>query len=141
MLVAPYPPQRTHQPVTDSRGGDANSPCPARHRAHPLAGLPRTQEYIARRRSAGSSDRNIRHCLKRYVARELYRALDTPPPHVLDTHEASKEVGRPQADRTGAHRPSGQRLSSKVGLSHAAACAATYDSLGHRSIMRCIASG
>jgi len=40
----------------------------------------RTQQYIARRRYAGSSDRDIRRCLKRYVARELYRALDTPPP-------------------------------------------------------------
>lgn len=36
---------------------------------------PRTRAYIARRRAEGRSDRDIRRMLKRYVARELYRAL------------------------------------------------------------------
>jgi transposase len=37
---------------------------------------PRTRAYIARRRAEGRSDRDIRRILKRYVARELYRALN-----------------------------------------------------------------
>jgi transposase len=36
---------------------------------------PRTQDYLARRRAEGKSDREIRRCLKRYIARQLYRAL------------------------------------------------------------------
>jgi transposase len=38
---------------------------------------PRTQRYIAKRRATGSSDRDIRRSLKRYIARELYRTLNT----------------------------------------------------------------
>lgn len=43
---------------------------------------PRTRTYIHRRRAEGRSDREIRRMLKRYVARELFRALNTtnPPP-------------------------------------------------------------
>jgi transposase len=37
---------------------------------------PQTQRYIAKRRAAGSTDREIRRCLKRYIARELYRTLN-----------------------------------------------------------------
>jgi transposase len=37
---------------------------------------PRTHAYIAKRRAAGKSDREIRRSLKRYVARELYRTLN-----------------------------------------------------------------
>ena len=36
---------------------------------------PQTQDNIARRRAEGKSDREIRRCLKRYVARELHREL------------------------------------------------------------------
>ena len=35
----------------------------------------RTRAYIARRRAEGKTDREIRRCLKRYITRELYRAL------------------------------------------------------------------
>jgi transposase len=38
---------------------------------------PRTRAYIARRRAEGKTDREIRRCLKRYIAKELYRALTT----------------------------------------------------------------
>ncbi|WP_222844631.1 transposase [Saccharomonospora sp. CUA-673] len=38
---------------------------------------PRTRAYVERRRSEGRSDREIRRILKRYVARELYRTLNT----------------------------------------------------------------
>jgi transposase len=35
----------------------------------------RTQEYVARRTAKGKSKREIIRCLKRYVAREVYRVL------------------------------------------------------------------
>jgi transposase len=37
---------------------------------------PRTRAYLERRRTEGKTDREIRRCLKRYIARELYRTLD-----------------------------------------------------------------
>jgi transposase len=40
---------------------------------------PTTQAYIARRRAEGKSDREIRRCLKRYVARSLFRLLEHGP--------------------------------------------------------------
>jgi len=36
---------------------------------------PRTRAYIARRSTEGKTTREIRRCLKRYIARELYRQL------------------------------------------------------------------
>jgi transposase len=38
---------------------------------------PNTQAYLARRRAEGKSNREIRRCLKRYITRQLYRALTT----------------------------------------------------------------
>ena len=38
---------------------------------------PRTHAYINRRRAEGKTDLEIRRCLKRYIARELYRTLNT----------------------------------------------------------------
>ena len=35
----------------------------------------RTQQYVARRTAEGKSKREILRCLKRYVAREVYRVL------------------------------------------------------------------
>jgi transposase len=40
---------------------------------------PRTRAYADRRRTEGKTDREIKRCLKRYIARELYRRLETPP--------------------------------------------------------------
>jgi transposase len=37
---------------------------------------PRTRAYLQRRRAEGLSDPEIRRCLKRYIARELYRTLN-----------------------------------------------------------------
>ena len=39
---------------------------------------PRTSDYIAKRASEGKSKREAMRCLKRYVAREMYRALMLP---------------------------------------------------------------
>lgn len=38
---------------------------------------PATKAYFERRRSEGKTDREIRRCLKRYIARELYRTLES----------------------------------------------------------------
>jgi transposase len=35
----------------------------------------RTREYVARRTAEGKSKREIMRCLKRYIAREIYRLL------------------------------------------------------------------
>lgn len=39
---------------------------------------PATQAYAARRRSEGKTDREIKRCLKRYVAREIFRLITAP---------------------------------------------------------------
>ncbi|MET8195156.1 IS110 family transposase [Micromonospora sp. NPDC005222] len=38
-----------------------------------------TRAYAERRRTQGKTDREIKRCLKRYVARDLYRRLENPP--------------------------------------------------------------
>jgi transposase len=38
---------------------------------------PRTKAYIARRTAEGKTPREIRRCLKRYITRELFKALNT----------------------------------------------------------------
>jgi transposase len=59
-----------------NRGGDR-----ALNRAiHTIAvcrmrSCPRTHTYAARRTAEGKTPREIRRCLKRYIARELYRQL------------------------------------------------------------------
>jgi transposase len=40
-----------------------------------MRSCPRTRAYIARRTAQGRTTREIRRCLKRYIARELYRTL------------------------------------------------------------------
>jgi hypothetical protein len=35
-----------------------------------------TQAYVERRRAEGKTDREIKRCLKRYVARRLFRQLE-----------------------------------------------------------------
>jgi transposase len=40
---------------------------------------PTTRAYAERRRIEGKTDREIKRCLKRYIARQLYRQLETPP--------------------------------------------------------------
>lgn len=40
---------------------------------------PATREYTARRTAQGKNPREIRRCLKRYVARDLYRLLEANP--------------------------------------------------------------
>ncbi|MFD6813283.1 IS110 family transposase, partial [Enteractinococcus coprophilus] len=37
---------------------------------------PETQAYVEKRRIEGKTDREIRRCLKRYLARRIYRHLN-----------------------------------------------------------------
>jgi hypothetical protein len=37
---------------------------------------PATRDYVARRTAEGRTSREIRRCLTRYVARDLYRQLE-----------------------------------------------------------------
>jgi len=46
----------------------------SRMRSHPA-----TQAYLQRRRAEGKTDREIRRCIKRYIARHLYRVLTSQP--------------------------------------------------------------
>ncbi len=41
---------------------------------------PKTRSYIAKRTAQGKTTREARRCLKRYIARRLYRLLENPPP-------------------------------------------------------------
>jgi hypothetical protein len=45
---------------------------------HRLRREPDAQAYAERRRAEGKTDREIKRCLKRYVARQLYRQLEQP---------------------------------------------------------------
>lgn len=61
-----------------NRGGDRA----LNHAVHTIAltrmrCCERTRTYVARRTAEGKSTREIRRCLKRYITRELYRALTT----------------------------------------------------------------
>ena len=44
---------------------------------HRLRHDPATRAYVERRRAEGKTDREIRRCLKRYIARQLYRTLES----------------------------------------------------------------
>ena len=44
----------------------------------------RTRTYVERRRAEGKTDREIRRCLKRYIAREFFNLLEKPLEQSLD---------------------------------------------------------
>lgn len=48
---------------------------------------PETRAYVARRTAEGLTPREIKRCLKRYVARRLFRLLEQPPAQAL--HQAA----------------------------------------------------
>jgi transposase len=80
--VAPLPASsgRTHRHRLN-RGGDRDANA-ALHRIvlSRLRWDPRTRAYAARRTSQGRTKPEIRRCLKRYLAREIYTALLNPHP-------------------------------------------------------------
>jgi transposase len=63
-----------------NRGGDRQ----ANNALHAIALVrirhdTRTQDYVARRTTEGMTKKDILRCLKRFIAREVYKHL-TPPP-------------------------------------------------------------
>jgi hypothetical protein len=72
------PPPGNSAATGASRGGDrqANSAL-WRIVFTRMACDPRTQAYVARRTAEGKTRKEIMRCLKRYVAREIYKALVT----------------------------------------------------------------
>lgn len=68
----------------------------------------RTRRYVARRTSEGKSRREAVRCLKRYIAREVYRALMDPNPRrrraggTRAREDAQGDAGDPEESRRGA---------------------------------------
>lgn len=60
-----------------------------------LATDPETKAYAKRRRAEGKTTREIVRCLKRFIAREVYRLLTNPPavPDVSDLRPARNAAG------------------------------------------------
>jgi transposase len=61
-----------------------------------LAHDPRTKAYAARRASEGKTTKEIIRCLKRYIAREIYKTLCRPQrPNRLSLPHAEKDLSAP----------------------------------------------
>ena len=79
-----------------SRGGDRNANKALHHVVLVRMGSdPRTKEYVAKRTLEGKGKREIMRCLKRYVARELYRQImnPVPAPSIADLRPQRKQLG------------------------------------------------
>ncbi len=64
-----------------SRGGDRQANCALHHIVLVRMNIdPRTKNYVTKRTEEGKSKREIIRCLKRYVAREVYRQITNPVP-------------------------------------------------------------
>ena len=61
------------------RRGPSRQPGPAHDRAVRLRTDRRTQTYAKKKTAEGKSDREIMRCLKRYIAREMFRLLVPNP--------------------------------------------------------------
>jgi transposase len=79
-----------------NRGGDRNANCAI----HQIALVrmscdPRTQRYIAKKTGEGKTTSEARRCLKRAIAREVFRLLTNPPPipTITDLRPARKAHG------------------------------------------------
>jgi len=61
-----------------------------------MAKHPRTQAYVHKRTQQGLSKREIIRCLKRYIAREIYKAICRPPqPGAVSTPQAKQDLLTP----------------------------------------------
>lgn len=79
-----------------SRGGDRNANKALHHVVLVRMGSDaRTKEYVAKRTLEGKGKREIMRCLKRYVARELYRQImnPAPAPSIGDLRPLRKKLG------------------------------------------------
>jgi hypothetical protein len=66
-------PRGSHNPAGKPVSGAADGR--VRHRSHSSRGPVLTRKYVARRTAEGLGKKEIIRCLKRYVAREVYREL------------------------------------------------------------------
>lgn len=79
-----------------SRGGDRNANKALHHVVMVRMGSdPRTKTYVAKRTLEGKDKREIMRCLKRYVARELYRQIKNPvpAPSISDLRPLRRQLG------------------------------------------------
>ncbi len=79
-----------------SRGGDRQANCALHHIVLVRMNIDaRTKDYVAKRTEEGKSKREIMRCLKRYVAREVYRQITNPipAPPVLDLRPYRHQLG------------------------------------------------
>jgi transposase len=79
-----------------SRGGDRNANKALHHVVLVRMGSDaRTKEYVAKRTLEGKGKREIMRCLKRYVARELYRQImhPAPAPVISDLRPLRRQLG------------------------------------------------
>lgn len=79
-----------------SRGGDRQANCALHHIVLVRMNIdPKTKEYVAKRTEEGKGKREIMRCLKRYVAREVYRQITNPVPApvVADLRPLRHELG------------------------------------------------
>ncbi|WP_284981810.1 IS110 family transposase [Arthrobacter sp. efr-133-TYG-118] len=79
-----------------SRGGDRD----ANRALHQvvlvrMSTCPRTRAYVSKRTANGKSKREIMRCLKRYVAREIYRQITNPKPapNNADLRQKRNQIG------------------------------------------------
>lgn len=79
-----------------SRGGDRG----ANRALHQvvlvrMSSCPRTQDYVRSRTAEGKTKREIMRCLKRYIAREIYRQIfnPVPAPSITDLRQKRKQLG------------------------------------------------
>jgi transposase len=64
-----------------SRGGDRQANCALHHIVLVRMNIDqKTKDYVTKRTEEGKSKREIMRCLKRYVAREVYRQITNPIP-------------------------------------------------------------
>lgn len=84
-----------------NRGGNRDANCALHQIAIArLANDPRTAEYVAKKVSRGKSKKDAIRCLKRYIAREVYRALMNPQPPLPSPswlRSSRKEAGLTQS--------------------------------------------
>jgi len=80
--VAPIPASsgKTHRHRLNQGGDRAANHALWRIAFVRLSTDPRTKTYVARRTAEGLSNRDIMRCLKRYIAREIHRAITRPLP-------------------------------------------------------------
>ncbi len=79
-----------------SRGGDRQANCALHHIVLVRMNIHRkTKDYVTKRTEEGKSKREIIRCLKRYVAREVYRQIThpVPAPPVLDLRPLRHSLG------------------------------------------------